>query len=149
MRVRILQSESMPDSPMDVAYHGDRCTDMDDVGLAHEDLFGLFTYFSKNSFMKQLFAKKLSNAGVKVERRHSRSCTNAWDSHNSPGRWSCLIQRLSPWAAGSSSGFSVRSPATSSRVHEGCGSSSLWAIIPAATNLLSSLTDYRELHQRM
>lgn len=42
-------------SPMDITDNGDWSADMDDVRFAHEHFFGLFAYFSNQSFVEDLF----------------------------------------------------------------------------------------------
>ena len=55
---------------MDVADDGDGCTNVDDVGLAHEDLLRLFAYFAEEGLVEELLAEELLYACVEIEGCH-------------------------------------------------------------------------------
>lgn len=53
--------------PMDVAYDCYGRRDVDDVALAHEELFGLFADLLEEGFPEELLAEQSRDAGVEVE----------------------------------------------------------------------------------
>ena len=55
---------------MDVADDGDGSGDVDDVGLAHEDLLCLFAYLAEEGLVEELLAEELVDAGIEVEGGH-------------------------------------------------------------------------------
>lgn len=55
---------------MDVADDGDGSSDMDNVGLAHEDLLSLFADLAQEGLAEQTLLKKLGDAVVDVEHDH-------------------------------------------------------------------------------
>lgn len=63
---------------MDVANDGDRRGDVDDIALAHEQLFGLGTYCLDDGLGKELLLVEAGDALIEVDRRCSEEDGLGW-----------------------------------------------------------------------